>query len=106
MPYGSIDLPAHDSKRTVGSKCHVWQSKLRQSRKNRSTSDFCSLDVMFFVLSIDCNVSVEPFFVWLPFCSDVAWPFAVGAPAADDVDVDVDDVVGSVFFVALPMFGE
>lgn len=58
------------------------------------------------VLSIDCNVSVAPFFVWLPLDSDVVWPFVVDVPDADDVDVDGVDAVGSVFFEALPMFGE
>lgn len=58
MPYGSIDLPAHDNNRTVGSKCHVLHSKWRQSFKNDSISVLSSFSLIFFALIIDCKFSV------------------------------------------------
>lgn len=70
-----MDLPAHESSRTVGSKCQVWHSKWRQSRTNDSKS-------------IDLPFKPAPFGV-----ADVAAPTLLPvvevklvAPAAADVD--------------------
>lgn len=51
-------------------------------------------------------MSVAPFFAWLLLGSGVAWPLAVDAAAAVDVDAVADGVAGSVFLEALPRFGE
>lgn len=96
MPYGSIDFPAHDSNRTVGSKCHVWHSKLRQSRKYASISDLFSFVLIVLLFNAVCNLAVASFFDWL---FDVS--------AAFDIDGDeLVDELDSGFFKSLSDVGE
>lgn len=73
-----MDFPAHDNKRTVGSKCHVLQSKCRQSFTNASMSNLSSdgfdgvddaapsVLVSFFVVSVEGST-----FFWLFLISSV-----------------------------------
>lgn len=89
MPYGSIDFPAHDKSRTVGSKCHVWHSKLRQSLRYASTSDLFSLALIVLLFNVACSFSVESFFDWL------LAPSAVLDTGDEPADVESD------FFVSL-----
>lgn len=81
-----MDLPAQESRRTVGSKCQVWHSKCRQSRTNDSRSKVggepsCCC----------CLPSVESFVALVD-----------GPPAAAPGDKVVAVVVVVVFVVAAP----
>lgn len=58
MPYGSIDFPAQDRRRTVGSRCHVLHSKWRQSFWNDSISALSIFSFKFFALIIECRLSL------------------------------------------------